>query len=76
MRSFPWLPVVMLAFWCVIAGIFIGEFLPLPPMPRGPILIALSAVVALGVGRAAWALRLAVRAWVATAARPGRAENL
>lgn len=63
MRPFPWLPVVMLAVWCIIAGIFAGQFLPLPPMPRGPVLIALAAVVALGVGRAILGLRSAIGAW-------------
>lgn len=71
MRSFPWLPVVLLAFWCVVAGVFLGEFLPLPPVPRGPTLLAVLAVVALGTARAAWSLRLAVRAWMAAVRAEG-----
>ncbi len=68
MPPFPWLAVSLLAFWCLIAGVFLGQFLPLPPMPRGPILLAIVFVLALGIGRAVWALRLAVGVWMAHAA--------
>lgn len=63
MPPFPWLSVGLLAFWCVVAGILIGEFLPLPPMPRGPMLAALAVVLALGVGRAVWGVRVAIDRW-------------
>ena len=72
--SFPWLAVGLLAFWCLIAGVFLGRFLPLPPMPRGPILVALVLVLTLGIARAVWALRLAVRAWMAHASQGHRGD--
>jgi hypothetical protein len=73
--SFPWLAVGLLAFWCLIAGVFLGQFLPLPPMPRGPILFAIALVLALGIGRAVWALRLTVRAWMAHATESDAAPH-
>ena len=74
MTSFPWLAVGLLAFWCLLAGVFLGQFLPLPPMPRGPILFALMFVLALGISRAVWALRLAVRAWMGHARQGHRGD--
>ena len=67
MPAFPWLAVGLLAFWCLVVGVFVGQFLPLPPMPRGALLLAVVMVLALATGRAVWTLRLAVRAWVARA---------
>jgi hypothetical protein len=60
---FPWLSIGLLAFWCVVAGIFIGEFLPLPPMPRGSMLAVLALVLVLGVVRAVWGMRVAIDRW-------------
>lgn len=66
---FPWLAVWLLCFWCLLVGVFAGDVLPLPPPPRGLLRVALAAVLALGVARSVWGLRLAVRAWTARGMR-------
>lgn len=69
--SFPWLAVWLLCFWCLLVGVFAGDVLPLPPPPRGLLRVAIIAVLALGVARSVWGLRLAVRAWAARWVRDG-----
>ena len=58
LRSRP-VAVALLIFWSVLAGIILAELLPLPPLPRGPTLWAVLAVIALGLGRAVAMLRRA-----------------
>lgn len=73
--AFPWLPVVLVAFWCAVIGVILGASLVLPPLPRGVMRLALFLVLALALGRAVWALRRAIGAWTARvvgSAREGR----
>lgn len=68
MSPFPWLRVALFGLWCAVAGALAGQFLPLNAIPRGTGLAVLALLIALGLLRAAWAMRTAVDGWAARAA--------
>ncbi|HKG95976.1 MAG TPA: hypothetical protein VKA84_28950 [Gemmatimonadaceae bacterium] len=67
--AFPWLRVALFGLWCAVAGALAGQFLPLDAIPRGAGLLVLALLIALGLARAAWAMRAAVDGWASRVAR-------
>lgn len=75
--GFPWASVVLLALWCALAGVFIGRLLPALPLPGRAVLVVVAALIAVGVAKAALALRSGTRGaaaappvWSSRAAAP------